>query len=63
MILFLDENNDEESRESCEDGTQSEISNDTECDSIIGRVYCYDYAVKLLILSKLDQLSQHTCAL
>ena len=63
LVMFLDENNDEESRESCEDGTQSEVSNDVEYDTIIGRVYNYDYAVKLLVLSKFSQWSQRGCAL
>ena len=46
---FVEDNMDE-SRESNEDGTQSE--DDVELDTIIGRVYNYDYAVKLLIISK-----------
>ena len=43
---------DVESRESVEDGTMSETSNDAEVDTIVGRIYNYDYAVKLLTLSK-----------
>ena len=41
-----------DSRESVEDGTMSETSNDAEVDTIVGRIYNYDYAVKLLTLSK-----------
>ena len=44
--------NEAESKESVDDGTMSETSNDAEVDTIIGRIYNYDYAVKLLTLSK-----------
>ena len=44
--------NEAESKESVDDGTMSETSNEAEVDTIIGRIYNYDYAVKLLTLSK-----------
>ena len=54
MNLFVaaEDPADVESRESVEDGTMSETSNDAEVDTLVGRIYNYDYAVKLLTLSK-----------
>ena len=52
LNLVTEESSEAETRESLEDGTLSEVSNDAEVDTIIGRIYNYDYAVKLLTLSK-----------
>ena len=52
LYLVTEESSEAETRESLDDGTLSEVSNDAEVDTIIGRIYNYDYAVKLLTLSK-----------
>ena len=51
-LIVTEDLNEAESRESVDDGTMSETSNEAEVDTIIGRIYNYDYAVKLLTLSK-----------
>ena len=52
MLWVPEDSIEAESRESVDDGTLSEASNEAEVDTIIGRIYNYDYAVKLLTLSK-----------